>query len=47
MCLDIYFSEKCDLDGVLDAVWGDKVRSSWLILYACLYTTSRESIRLC
>ena len=36
------------LGGVLGCGAGaGMVRSSWLISYACLYTTSRESIQLC
>ena len=34
------FSEKCDLDGVLDLVWdAGMVRLPRLVSYACLYTT--------
>ena len=42
MCLNIYFSEKCDLSGELGCgVGAGMVRSSWLMSYACLYTTRR------
>ena len=48
MCLNIYFSEKCYLVVVWCWVWdAGLVRSSWLMSYACLYTTRRLLIQLC